>query len=38
MGEIKAAGMVNLTEGVRLIPGANAILGPLNKLVNLGRA
>ena len=31
-------GMVRLEEGVRYIPGANALLGPLNKLVNWGRA
>ena len=31
-------GMVRLEEGVRYIPGANALLGPLNKLVNCGRA
>ncbi|WP_051554111.1 NADH-quinone oxidoreductase subunit B [Desulfobulbus elongatus] len=30
--------MVKLEEGVRYIPGAGAILGPLNKLVNWGRA
>jgi NADH-quinone oxidoreductase subunit B len=30
--------MVKLEEGVRYIPGASAILGPLNKLVNWGRA
>ena len=38
MGEITEPGMVRLEEGVRYIPGANALLGPLNKLVNWGRA
>lgn len=46
MGEIKPPDMpptehlanpVELEEGVRMIPGANALLGPLNKLVNWGR-
>jgi NADH-quinone oxidoreductase subunit B len=38
MGEISDPSMVKLEEGVRYIPGASAILGPLNKLVNWGRA
>ena len=38
MGEVAAPTVVQLEEGVRYIPGANAILGPLNKLVNWGRA
>ena len=38
MGEMTEPGMVRLEEGVRYIPGANALLGPLNKLVNWGRA
>ena len=38
MGEISEPSMVPLEEGVRYIPGANAILGPLNKLVNWGRS
>ena len=38
MGEVSDPGMVQLEEGVRFIPGANALLGPLNKLVNWGRA
>ena len=38
MGEITEPGMVRLEEGVRYIPGANALLGPLNKQVNWGRA
>ncbi len=38
MGEVAAPTVVQLEEGVRFIPGANAILGPLNKLVNWGRA
>ncbi len=38
MGEIADPAMVKLEEGVRYIPGAGAILGPLNKLVNWGRA
>ncbi len=39
MGEVKTNDptMVQLEEGVRLFPGANALLGPLNKLVNWGR-
>ena len=38
MGEITEPGMVRLEEGVRYIPGANALLGPLNTLGNWGRA
>ncbi len=38
MGAINDPSMVQLEEGVRFIPGANALLGPLNKLVNWGRA
>lgn len=38
MGEVATPTVVQLEEGVRFIPGANAILGPLNKLVNWGRA
>jgi len=38
MGEVSDPAMVQLEEGVRYIPGANALLGPLNKLVNWGRA
>ena len=38
MGEIADPAMVKLEEGVRYIPGAGAILGPLNKLVNWCRA
>lgn len=38
MGEVTKPSMVRLEEGVRWIPGANALLGPLNKLVNWGRA
>jgi NADH-quinone oxidoreductase subunit B len=38
VGEIADPAVVKLEEGVRYIPGAGAILGPLNKLVNWGRA
>ena len=38
MGEMSEPTMVRLKEGVRFIPAANALLGPLNKLVNWGRA
>jgi NADH:ubiquinone oxidoreductase subunit B-like Fe-S oxidoreductase len=30
--------VVHLPEGLRLFPGAGALLGPLDKLVNWGRA
>jgi len=38
MGEITEPSVVTLDEGVRYIPGLNALLGPLNALVNWGRA
>lgn len=38
MGEVTESNMVTLEKGVRYLPGANALLGPLNKLVNWGRA
>ncbi|MGI6657701.1 MAG: NADH-quinone oxidoreductase subunit B [Desulfobulbus sp.] len=38
MGEIKDPGVIQLEEGLRYIPGVNALLGPLNALVNWGRA
>ena len=38
MGKIADPVLVEIAEGVRTIPGANALLGPLNKLVNWGRA
>jgi NADH-quinone oxidoreductase subunit B len=40
MGEVTApdSGLVEIREGVKMIPGANAVIGPLNKLVNWGRS
>ena len=43
MGEIKEAdvqepAMIEIADGVTKIPGLNAVLGPLNMLVNWGRA
>ncbi len=38
MGEINNSGLVQIADGVRYIPGASTLVGPLNKIVNWGRA
>ena len=38
MGKVKEPGLVEIEEGVKMIPGANALIGPLNKLVSWGRS
>ncbi|MBW1791329.1 MAG: NADH-quinone oxidoreductase subunit B [Deltaproteobacteria bacterium] len=37
MGHMNNSGLVKIKDGVKFIPGASALVGPLNKIINWGR-
>ncbi len=38
MGQMNDSNLVKIEEGVSFIPGASALVGPLNKIINWGRS